>query len=753
MTTSNFASRRSNGGALIAAAALVAGIATGCAAQDDPLVPAPGGDDPGDPGQPGRASISGTIQVATADVSAAHAGTPLARLHGPNASQQGAPAKSAADFIEGEVIVRFRPAVHSASLGSLHADGVALERTQIMALPATAVYLARGAGREKTLELARELHARDDVLYAHPNYRGEPFRTPNDPGFPLQWHYAAINLPQAWDRTIGSGNVVVGVVDSGILFDAQNPSLRHPDLASKVVPGFDFISDPQNALDGDGRDGNPFDEGSPVGQGSYHGSHVAGTIAASTEDNLGVAGVDWSARILPIRVLGPSTGSFVDIFEGMMWAAGIPIPGLPQNPNPASIINMSLGGEVACPQFAQDAIDAVLARGAIVVVAAGNENQNASGVTPAGCSGVITVGATGFADTRAPYSNFGSRIDVMAPGGDSSVDLNRDGQPDGVLSLTRDDSTGQFSVVFQHGTSMAAPHVAGAIALMKSIEPDLTAAQALAVLRATARPLTAAACNRPAAFDCGAGLIDVAAALAALDQGQPPPQGGAIVFNPDPADLGAGASEIEIALANPGTGSASWRITGFVSSPDNPVATPNGGLFLAEGADAQGIVAAGGTNTTRIGVDRSFATQPGTYAYQLVFDVNGVEQRLLLRFNVVAEGGDLPRGPMIVAAFIETAPDEFDLSGAVESDGFLANYSIEVAPGDNWMIAWSDDNGNGEVDNGDFVGTFPQPVQVSDSANITGIDFAVSRVVDIGSFDDSVDLPTLDQLRNLVRGR
>ena len=159
--------------------------------------------------------------------------------------------------------------------------------------------------KKATLELINELRTRPDVRYAHPNYILRSFAAPNDPRYSEQWHYPAINLPEAWDVTVGSESTVVAVVDSGILFDSNDAALSHPDLSGKVVPGYDFVSNLQLSNDGNGRDTNPYDPGdTPGGQSSYHGTHVAGTVAAATNNGVGVAGIAWNAKVLPIRVLG-----------------------------------------------------------------------------------------------------------------------------------------------------------------------------------------------------------------------------------------------------------------------------------------------------------------------------------------------------------------------------------------------------------------------------------------------------------------
>lgn len=417
------------------------------------------------------------------------------------------------DFVPGELIVRFRPGAALRRGAAIMANGVQLGLVRDLGLENTQLLRAAVRDKQATLELLKSFEGRDDVLYVQLNYIRRAFKTPNDEFYSLQWHYPAMKLPQAWDLETGTSNpVTVAVIDTGILSS-------HPDFQGKLLPGYDFISDPNIANDGNGRDNNPEDPGDePGSQGSYHGSHVAGTVAATTNEGKGVAGVSWGAKILPVRVLGVGGGTDADILDAILWSAGLSVSGVPANPNPAQVINMSLGGQAKCSDFPlwQDAINKANAKGSIIVVAAGNENMDASGFIPASCTGVITVGATETRGYRSPYSNYGSRIDVMAPGGDTSVDRNGDGYADGVLSPIRRDSDGAYIWAFYQGTSMASPHVAGLVALMKSKKPSLTRSEALTILKQTARPLSATACQRPSASDCGAGLVDAAAALQAL---------------------------------------------------------------------------------------------------------------------------------------------------------------------------------------------------------------------------------------------
>ena len=675
--------------------------------------------------------LSGTIGVGTA---ASGEGTPIPTYN--------AAAVSEAPFVPGEVIVKFAPDAGLQAAATLTVAGAGLQLVRPLALPNVALYRAADAvtlqateaGRTATIALINQLNARPDVLDAHPNYILTTMRTPNDPLYPLQWHYPAINLPQAWDLTTGSAATVVAVIDTGILFEAGNASRTHPDFVGRVLPGYDFISDPTIANDGDGRDPNPYDDGdNPVGQSSYHGSHVAGTIAAATNNGLGVAGVDWQAKLLPVRVLGVGGGTFVDILEGLLWSVGLPVSGVPSNPNPAGIVNMSLGGESRCTTTMQDFIDRALSTGAIIVVAAGNDNTNVANFAPASCAGVVTVGATEFRNFRAPYSNYGSRIDVMAPGGDLTADRNNDNQLDGVLSLRRNDGNNQFDYTFMQGTSMATPHVAGVIALLKSLEPTLTSAQALSILKSTARPLLAVECDRLSGSECGAGLIDAYAALQALGgPPPPPPPGGELSFTPALLDFGAATVELNVTLTNVGGVSLDWEISHFVPAPDNPGSIPRGTVYVTSGFPLSGTLAAGASTVTRIGINRSLITTDGFYQLELVFTENGAtERRLLVRFTKAPATQPDPTGPTVVESFIEETPGNFIMSGYEERGSYFTSYSFPALAGESTVVAWVDENGSLTVDEGDYLGVHPVRVALAGGEVKSGIVVAMERVVEV----------------------
>ncbi|MCU1568732.1 MAG: putative serine protease, subtilase family, partial [Pseudarthrobacter sp.] len=361
------------------------------------------------------------------------------------------------------------------------------------------------------------LQADPDVAYAEPDLIMQPASVePNDGLYPLQWDLwedqGGIRAPGAWSVSRGEGTVVA-VVDTGIL--------AHSELDSNVLPGYDMMSSAAAARDGDGRDPDPTDEGDwvsagqctggdPAGVSSWHGTHVAGTIAAVANNGTGVTGVAPEAKILPLRALGPCGGYTSDIADSIVWAAGGVVTGAPANANPARVINLSLGGISACSATYQNAINFAYNSGATVVVAAGNSNRPAADSSPANCQNVISVGASSRTGARAPYSNYGSAVDVTAPGGDMSFNT-----WNGILSTSNFGTTSaeEEAYEFQQGTSMAAPHVAGIAALILSELGEQTSpAMVENRIKVSTRPLGGSCLF----YGCGVGLVDATAALAKL---------------------------------------------------------------------------------------------------------------------------------------------------------------------------------------------------------------------------------------------
>ena len=372
--------------------------------------------------------------------------------------------------------------------------------------------------------LAAIWEQRPDVEYAEPDARMFTTLVPNDPQYSSQWHYQPValpdpvgaNLPAAWDITTGTNSSVVAVLDTGYL--------NHADLTGRFAGGYDMISNVLTANDGGGRDASALDPGDwvtsaeaatgqpfagcQVRNSSWHGTHVSGTIGANSNNSVGVAGIDWNAKILPVRVLGKCGGSVSDIADGIRWAAGLSVPGVPANPNVAKVINMSLGGTGVCGTTYQDAIDAATGAGSLVVVAAGNSNVDMANARPANCNNVLAVAATADDGWRAGYSNFGTGVDIAAPGGDFNYDT-------GVLSTANGGTTspGVDTYAAKQGTSMATPHVAGVASLVRAVNPSLTPAQLTTLLKANVTPF-------PAGTDCttslcGSGILNAGAAVAA----------------------------------------------------------------------------------------------------------------------------------------------------------------------------------------------------------------------------------------------
>jgi serine protease len=636
--------------------------------------------------------------------------------------------------VAGEVIVRFEDdaLAASAAVTTLSADGVRMDLVRTLALPGARLYRALGLDAAATIELARRLAERSDVRYAQPNLVMTTFQTtPSDPLYPRQWHYDALRLPEAWDVTTGDAGVVVAVVDTGILFRAGDAAASHPELSGRVLAGYDFVADPAVAGDGSGRDDDPYDED---GLGDAHGTHVAGTIGARTDDGTGVAGVDWAAQLLPVRVLGlGGAGSLADVVDGTLWAAGFDVVGVPPNAHPAHVINLSLGGAAPCGAFEQEAFDRIAAsssRNAVVVVAAGNEGAPVAGATPASCGNVITVGATDQLDVRAAYSNYGPRVDVMAPGGDLTSDRDADGFPDGVLSLGR--TPEGFGYGYLQGTSMAAPHVAGVVALMKALEPALTFEEARAFLVLTATPLSAADCGTGAASDCGAGLVDAAAALTALVGDVPPtPDDGAVAFAPDPLDFGLDRVELPLVLTNVGGTEVAWAVFVYDLLPGNPGDVPEGTVYVADGNAADGTLAPGASVQTVLGIERSFLTADGTYQIFLVFLVDGVEQGLTVRFQKGSPAGSTPSGPTSVVAFADVR-GTLAAAGGRTATAFFPTFDFPVPADDYVVVAWTDQDDDGQVGPGDFLGAYPTWVRVAPGARVAGVDIELASVVDVG---------------------
>ncbi|MCP4001119.1 MAG: S8 family serine peptidase [Gammaproteobacteria bacterium] len=382
-----------------------------------------------------------------------------------------------AEFVPGEIIVQYEQVeqtvstVNASSLGVSHLQHIAGAPGRPMRMRMAATFSASALSDgdapesqmqfrseeerrkyETLLELKRLRH--DPIVkYASLNYIRYPLRMPDDPDYSAQWHYDLIDLPLAWDLTTGSPGVVVAVIDTGI-------KSEHSDLKNKLVDGYDFVSDRSNAGDGDTIDDDPDDPGGA----SFHGTHVAGTVAADTDNAIGGAGVAWDTSIMPLRALGLNGGTFYDIMQAMLYAAGLPNDSGLLPTKRADVINLSLGGPLPSPDpFEQSVINQVREQGVIVIAAAGNQSSSFP-FYPASYDGVTSVSAVtkpiiGEEPELAEYSSFGPGIDLAAPGGADAYKI---------YSTWWNDKDGQESYAVLQGTSMATPHVAGVVALMQS---------------------------------------------------------------------------------------------------------------------------------------------------------------------------------------------------------------------------------------------------------------------------------------------
>ena len=497
--------------------------------------------------------------------------------------------------------------------------------------------------------LAARLSAHPDVAWAMPDRRRRALTAPNDPLYPSasrplgpdagQWYLrapdavtfrSAVNVEAAWSlRPAGGQGIVVAVLDTGVRGD-------HPDLQGRLLPGIDTIDELATANDGNGPDTDPTDPGDwvtaaegqsgplagcAVSDSSWHGTQVSTILGALTNDNNGMAGVAFGARLLPVRVLGKCGGYDSDIIAGMLWAAGLePVAGV-FNANPARVLNLSLGGGGACEQGYIDAVIRINAAGAVVVAAAGNDAGQAVG-SPANCPGVIGVGGLRHAGTKVGFSDLGPQISISAPGGncvnigagDACLYPILAGSNSGLQGPGSSIWTDSFNITV--GTSFSAPIVAGTAALMLSGRPALRPSEVRSAIQASARPFPTTGadngaddptpvpqCRAPGGADqlqcycttslCGAGMLDAAAAVAASD--------GAFVriavltANPtagSPVQLDAGSSLVAVGRT---VASYAWSLRG------------NGGIVTgfssaADGATVSLLPTAGGSFSVQVDV-------------------------------------------------------------------------------------------------------------------------------------------------------
>jgi serine protease len=425
----------------------------------------------------------------------------------------------AADEPASRYIVHFAddmlaPAAATTSLRAARKAGGVLRRVRTLASGGELIELS-ATQAERLAAQPGVLAVEEDLMLTH--------STVTDGLFIRQWYMhdprVGIDAEVAWKKTRGAG-AVVAVLDTGVT--------PHPEFDGQLLPGWDFVSDAEAARDGDGRDGDPTDEGdwTEVGDcaskrasaSSWHGTHVMGIVAArqgSAFNGVGVVGVAPEAKLVPVRVLARCGGRLSDVADAIVWASGGQVPGVPRMA-PVDVINLSLGVPGACGTTLRRAISQARDRGTAIVVAAGNEGIKASATTPANCPGVVTVTALSRDGSMAWYANHGEAVTLAAPGGS----LNGAGADDILSSAWRGKRarvTPNF--LYYAGTSVAAPQVAGLVALMRSVDPAISVDDITKQLVDNARPLPG-----PCPKGCGAGLMDAGATVDAVVEDRVPPR-------------------------------------------------------------------------------------------------------------------------------------------------------------------------------------------------------------------------------------
>ena len=584
-------------------------------------------------------------------------------------------------YVPGEIIVKFKPGVSDKAIG----DWNQRRECSVLSTSKSAGFKRLKIANRKTVEEMVEIYKRNpNVEYAEPNYIAHAFWTPNDPYYTYQWHldnagYGGINMESAWDITTGDPNVIVAVIDTGVAYEdyeefVDNPGRskdywityqRAPDLAdTNFVAGYDFVNDDDHPND---------DEG--------HGTHVAGTIAQSTNNSIGIAGVAFDTSIMPIKVLDNSgSGTYADIADGIYFAAD----------NGAKIINMSLGGASGSITL-ENAVAYAYGKGVTIICASGNDGSATTVSYPAAYDAhCIAVGATRYDEAAAYYSNGGPSLDLTAPGGNITVDQNEDGFADGVLQQTFGDNPTDWGYWFYQGTSMAAPHVSGVVALFiaHAVATTPTPDEIREALQSTAED------KGPSGWDSeyGWGIVDAYAALNYTSEPNIQP-----VANANGHYTGVE----DTAVTFDGSGS---------SDPDGDTLTYK--WDFGDGSSGAGVSP---THTYIAG---------GEYTVTLVVNDGKVDSTPDTTTADIAEVNDSP--------VADAGPDQTASVGEIVTFDGSGSYDI-----DDGIVAYHWDFGDETTDSGvttthtySIAGTYTVTLTVTDNSNLTATDTTIVKVTE-----------------------
>ena len=552
----------------------------------------------------------------------------------------------------------------------------------------------------RLLQAISDISAEPDVLYAEPNYiRHATFIPPNDTEYAQQWSLPMLSLPGAWQISTGE-NVTIAVIDTGI-------DLNHDDLIENISDqGFDFISNTASSGDGNGRDLDPSDVGT-----SLHGTHVAGIIAAQANNNLGVAGIAYDATIMPLRVLGVNdVGADSDIAAAILYAAGLAEDGDPSPESPADIINLSLGGPDISITL-KSAVEKAINQGVIVIAAVGN-GSSSDNFYPAAYENVIGVSAINEEKKRSSFSNFGEYIDVTAPGGTGSSGELFDGFQDGILSTLQASEYGELK-----GTSMAAPHVAGVAALMKSVNSSI---DHLSFLMALNSGLLTDELPETSLFNFyGNGLINAAKAVSWAYEPDEETIPTTLIFYPNRFSFIGANTDSLLNITNAGVGTI--EVSNLNSSDDWID-------FRPLNVDSFGL------GTYHVGIDSSAivfnAVKIGTISFDYQENDQAIKTQTLKLFVSKTLPGEDSAG--LIHIYLEK-PDEggvYVSIGGVLDQGVYTYQFDGVPAGEYYIKASTDNDGDSEVyDEGEAVGQYPlqsQPELIQVEADMSELDFQVA---------------------------